>query len=176
MRIHAIAMLATVVSLASLPAHAQDSGSLCPSALTQHDHTQPTPGLDTEVTLSPYTYHYSHDPKHRPVFAMSIERYASSSRFCGLSLFRNSFGQPSGYIYIGKRFDNLLGQPRLFGKVTAGVLYGYVEPYEDKVPLNWHGFSPAIVPVLGYKLSDASSLQVNILGTAALMYSYGYRF
>jgi len=79
-------------------------------------------------------------------------------------------------VYVGKRFDNLLGQPRLFGKVTAGILYGYVEPYEDKVPLNWHGFSPAIVPVLGYKLSEDSSLQVNILGAAALMYSYGYRF
>lgn len=155
---------------------AQNNNSWCPAALTRHDHSQAEPGHRREVTLSPYTYHYSHNPEHRPVFAASFDHYASDSRFCGLSLFRNSFGQPSGYVYIGKRFDQLLGHPRLFGKVTAGVLYGYVDPYEDKVPLNWNGFSPAIVPVLGYKLSEDSSLQVNILGAAALMYSYGYRF
>lgn len=156
--------------------YAQDNDSPCPQTLTRHDHTHTEPGLGTEITLSPYTYHYSHNPLHQPVFAVSLERYASSSRFCGISLFRNSFGQPSGYVYIGKRFDNLLGQPRLFGKVTAGVLYGYVEPYEDKVPLNWHGFSPAIVPVLGYNIDEHRSLQMNVLGAAALMFSYGQRF
>ncbi len=155
---------------------AQNNNDWCPSALTRHDHTEAQKGLNTEITLSPYTYHYSHNPLHRPVFAASLEIYASSTRFCGFSLFRNSFGQPSGYVYIGKRFDNLLGQPRLFGKVTAGVLYGYVEPYEDKVPLNWNGFSPGIVPVLGYKIDEHQSLQVNILGAAALMFSYGQRF
>lgn len=169
-------MIMALLSALSGAAQTQDNNSGCPETLTRHDHSQAEPGHRREVTLSPYTYHYSHNPEHRPVFAASFDHYASSSRFCGFSLFRNSFGQPSGYVYVGKRFDNLLGQPRLFGKVTAGVLYGYVEPYEDKVPWNWHGFSPAIVPVLGYKLSEDSSLQVNILGAAALMYSYGYRF
>ncbi|MEY4026402.1 MAG: hypothetical protein RLZZ329_122 [Pseudomonadota bacterium] len=76
----------------------------------------------------------------------------------------------------GRQFNNLLGVPQLFAKVTGGLMYGYVAPYENKVPLNYHGFSPAIIPALGYKLTQHDSVQLKFLGTAALMFSYGRQF
>jgi hypothetical protein len=93
-----------------------------------------------------------------------------------VSFFSNSFGQPSVYLYAGQQFNGLLGSPKLFVKVTAGILYGYVAPYEDKVPLNFHGFSPAIIPSLGYKISPQDSLQMKLLGNAGLMFSWGRLF
>jgi hypothetical protein len=51
-----------------------------------------------------------------------------------------------------------------------------VAPYEDKVPLNHNGFSPAIIPSLGYKISPQDSLQMKILGNAGLMFSWGRLF
>jgi hypothetical protein len=49
------------------------------------------------------------------------------------------------------------------------MLYGYVEPYEKKVPLNVNGFSPAIIPSIGYERAGYST-QINLLGTAGLMW------
>jgi hypothetical protein len=70
----------------------------------------------------------------------------------------------------------MLGNPNLFVKVTAGILYGYVGQYKDKVPLNHGGFSPAIIPSIGYRLTEHDSVQVKVLGTAGLMFSYGRSF
>lgn len=58
----------------------------------------------------------------------------------------------------------------------ALILYGYVSPYEDKVPLNRNGFSPAIIPAIGYQLNAHDSVQIKILGNAGLMFSYGRSF
>jgi phage major head subunit gpT-like protein len=76
----------------------------------------------------------------------------------------------------GQQFNNMLGNPKLFVKVTAGILYGYVGQYKDKVPLNHGGFSPAIIPSIGYRLTERDSVQVKVLGTAGLMFSYGRSF
>jgi hypothetical protein len=79
-------------------------------------------------------------------------------------------------VYAGQQFNSLLGVPRLFAKVTAGILYGYVAPYENKVPLNYNGFSPAVIPAIGYQLNTHDSVQLKILGSAGIMLSYGRRF
>lgn len=79
-------------------------------------------------------------------------------------------------MYAGQQFNSLFGVPRLFAKVTAGILYGYVAPYENKVPLNYNGFSPAIIPAFGYRLNTQDSLQLKVLGSAGIMFSYDRRF
>ena len=71
--------------------------------------------------------------------------------------------------------DEQLPGDRLCG-VAGGILYGYVGKYQNKVPLNEHGFSPAIIPSLGYKLTEHDSVQVKLLGTAGIMFSYGRQF
>ena len=63
--------------------------------------------------------------------------------------------------------------PGWYVKLTGGLLYGYKEPYENKVPYNHNGYAPGLVPALGYKW-DRWSTQVSLLGNAALMISVGY--
>ena len=66
--------------------------------------------------------------------------------------------------------------PKLSLKLTAGILYGYVGQYQHKVPMNHNGFSPAIIPSLGYNLTRRDSLQLEILGTAGVMFSIARKF
>ncbi len=146
----------------------------CPESLAKEG--APEPSLRNEFIFSPYTHHWSQNPEHKDVVLVALHEHLPGGRLCGVSLFSNSFGQPSAYVYIGQEFDRLFGQPNLYLKVTAGILYGYVGEYKDKVPLNYRGFSPAIIPALGYKLTERDSLQVQVLGTAGVMLAYGRKF
>ena len=118
---------------------------------------------------SPLTHHYDPSDEHRYVWLMGVERERADHRLSGVTYFSNSFGQPSTYIYPwGKAYPNVGGVDGLFLKWSAGLLYGYVGQYKDKVPLNVNGFSPAIIPSIGYERAGYST-QLNILGTAGLM-------
>ncbi len=124
------------------------------------------------VEISPYTYHYSYNPEHRPVHLIGVERETPDRWFFGAAYFTNSFGQDSGYAYFGRSYYNVLDSlPRVYMKLSAGVLYGYKPPYEDKVPLNHNGFSPAIVPAVGWRFNGGWNAQINVLGAAALTFS-----
>jgi len=164
----------TPVALAALlcagPAFALN---LCPG----WDDPLPEGQSRYELFASPHTHHWSHDPEHRPVFAVALNRHLPDDRFCGLSLFRNSFGQPSGYLYTGKRWNQPFeAWPRVYAQVSAGVIYGYVGQYKNKVPGNVGGFSPGVVPAIGYRLSDKAGLELQILGTAAVMFGATWRY
>jgi hypothetical protein len=154
--------------------HAEATERYCPSFLSVKDAPQPL--YRGELTFSPFTHHWSQNPEHKTVVLLAMDEQLPGDRLCGASFFSNSFGQPSIYVYAGQQFNNLMGKPQLFAKVTAGIMYGYVAPYENKVPLNHNGFNPAVIPSVGYKLSQHDSIQVKFLGTAALMFSYGRRF
>ena len=158
--------------LTASQAHATDRH--CPSFLEVQG--APEPAHRGEFMISPYTIHWSKNPEHKPVVLASVDEQVPGNRFCGLALFSNSFGQPSTFVYVGQTYTDLLGIPQLFVKVTAGLMYGYVSPYENKVPLNYKGFNPAIIPSIGYKLTPHDSVQVQVLGTAGLMFSYGRQF
>jgi hypothetical protein len=124
------------------------------------------------VEISPYTYHYSPNPEHRSVYLIGLERETPDRWFVGGAYFSNSFGQDSGYVYFGRSYYNVLdGLPRVYVKWSAGVLYGYKPPFEDKVPMNHNGFSPAIVPAVGWRFNGGWNAQVNVLGTSALTFS-----
>jgi hypothetical protein len=156
----------------SAPAAASDY--LCPRFLVDPD--APTPTHKGEITFSPYTIHWSNNPDHKHVVLVALDEQLPGGGLCGISFFSNSFGQPSTYVYAGKQFNQLFGQEKLFLKVTAGIIYGYVGQYQHKVPLNYGGFSPGVIPALGYKLTQHDSVQVKLLGTAGLMLSYGRQF
>ncbi len=97
--------------------------------------------------------------------------------FCGLSLFSNSFGQPSAYAYVGRSYNNIWpAVPKLYASVSAGILYGYVGAYQHKVPLNYKGFSPAIIPAVGYRFTPQDALELQFLGNSALMFNYARRY
>lgn len=136
----------------------------------------PDAGQQWTLTFSPFVYHWKYDPDHRPAFIFALEHRVAGSRFCGLSLFQNSFGQPSGFAYVGQRWDRLWGLPQLSAKLAAGVIYGYTGQYEDKVPFHWNGFFPAAVPSLVYQFGPQDSLDLMMLGTAALAFAYSRNF
>ena len=94
----------------------------------------------------------------------------------GGSVFRNSYGDPSAYAYLGYRYDGLFGKPALYVKLTAGVLYGYKDRYADKVPFHHDGWGLAIVPVVGLRLTALDSVQFGLLGTVAAFVTYNRRF
>ena len=158
----------------SITSQAIASETYCPSFLSVQGAPEPT--HRGEFTFSPYTHHWSRSPEHKNVVLFAVDQPLPGDRFCGVSFFSNSFGQPTVYLYGGRQFNNVFGVPALFVKLTAGLMYGYVAPYEDKVPLNRNGFSPAVIPALGYKLNEHDSVQMKVLGTASLMFSYGRRF
>lgn len=133
-------------------------------------------GVIWRLGMSPYTYHWSHDTDHRDVYMIGLERQDADKVVWGAAYFRNSFGQPSGYFYGGKRYDGILSREQLFAQWTAGMLYGYKPPFHNKVPLNHNGYSPGAVFSLGWQFSPTYSAQVNVLGTAALMFQVSADF
>ncbi len=128
-------------------------------------------GDKLRLQMSPYTLHRSYDPEHKNVIMLGLERERVSGKIDGFNVFTNSFGQPSIYLYPwGGVFPHFGGIDALSFKWTAGLLYGYVAPYENKVPFNHDGFSPGAIIALTYDLAPGWSAQVNVLGTAALMF------
>lgn len=152
------------------------AGSFHLNALAQTAEPPLRSAARWELSFSPYTHHWHHDDAHKNVALIAIERFQPDNALWGAALFNNSFGQTSGYVYYGHQWDGVFGQPGLYTKLSAGVIYGYRGKYKDKVPYNHDGFSPAIIPAIGYRLTPVDAVQVAILGTAGVMFSYSRRF
>jgi len=143
-----------------------------PDTASAETRTEPP----TSFTIAPLVYHWRSDPEHKYSFVVTLEQHLERQRLVGLALFRNSFGQPSAYAYAGYHWPEFLGAPRLDFKLSAGIIYGYTGEYEDKVPLNWRGFSPAIIPSIGYQISTNGSVNLMVLGTAGVVLGYSHSF
>lgn len=147
------------------PAHAQLDTVKKLLFLDQPD----SPGDSVRLIVSPYTLHYSPSPNHRPTWMLGAEKQYADGTLLGAAYFSNSFGQDSVTAYRGERWKAWSRYPRLYGQWTAGLMYGYKPPYNDEVPLNFRGLSPVAVLSLGWQFSPRQALQLNALGTAALM-------
>jgi len=121
------------------------------------------------LAVSPFSYHFRYSAEHQYVWAMGGEWQRPDDWLAGASYFSNSFGQPSAYLYVGKRWTNLFGEPRLFTQLSGGLLYGYRGKYEDKVPLNHNGFSPGALVSLGWQFNRNFALTGHLLGDAGVM-------
>jgi hypothetical protein len=132
----------------------------------------PSAGPTWRLLGSPYTYHYSRDPEHKYVWAVGVERESATHGILGASYFSNSFGQPSGYIYGGERLYGGFTDSRFYAQWTAGLIYGYRGQFAHKVPLNYKGFSPGAVLSVGYQFAPRVEVQLNVLGTSALMLQF----
>lgn len=126
------------------------------------------------VQVSPYSIHYDEGPEHSGwPWLVGVEWQHSSRWLAGYAYFNNSFDQKCHYIYGGYIFS--LGEKyrNWYLKVTGGVILGYDEPYEDKLPINHNGVAPVIIPGVGYRF-DRFNVQVNLLGANGLMLTIGY--
>lgn len=129
------------------------------------------------LLVGPYTHHYNHSREHKHVFLLGAERVRDERKVAGMVFFTNSFGQPSALFYPwGRVYSGLPVMPSgWYLKWAAGLLYGYKEPYEDKVPFNANGYSPGYILAIGRPLSKGTEFQANFLGTAALMFQISRR-
>jgi hypothetical protein len=158
-------LMSLAVCAAPLPAVAQADKADKPAETAAADS-----GEYWRVIASPYTIHYGYDPEHEPVYMIGLERQRRDGWVWGATYFSNSFGQPSGYAYVGEKVPNFSPVDKLFFQWTAGIIYGYKEPYEDKVPFNYKGFSPGATISLGWQFTRQVSVQAIALGTAGLMF------
>jgi hypothetical protein len=128
------------------------------------------------LVVSPYSLHFRPSEEHEYVWGIGAERQHDNGWLWGAVYFSNSFGQDSGYLYLGQRYPGIFSTPPLYFQWTAGILYGYKGKYEDKVPLNAGGFSPGAVVSLGWRFDHQTSVQANLLGDAALMLQLSFDF
>lgn len=91
----------------------------------------------------------------------------------GAAAFRNSYYQDAAYVYAGRRWFLDSMSENLYIKLSAGLVYGYKEPYEDRLPVNDNGWGLGIAPALGYQFGRANA-QIVFLGTAAVIFTFGY--
>jgi hypothetical protein len=149
---------------------------------TLHGAARAEPADDTlgpgywRLAMSPFSVHFNKSAEHQTVWAIGVERQRKDHWLAGASYFSNSFGQSSGYVYVGKRFPALLGQEEFFAQLSGGLLYGYVGQYEDKVPLNNNGFSPGALISMGWQFNKNTSATLHLLGDAGLMIQLAWDF
>ena len=105
---------------------------------------------------------------------IGLEAMFANDWVAGVAFFDNSFGQNSQYLFVGKSWT-ISKSGLWYFKLTGGLLHGYKEPYEDKIPLNDLGIAPAILPALGFRYKWFLA-ELQVAGTAAMMITAGFRF
>jgi hypothetical protein len=112
------------------------------------------------VEVAPYVYHYVDNTDHNQWPRLIGVEYETGSHWLGgAAFFRNSYYQNAAYAYVGKRWFIDAVAENLYVKLTAGMVYGYKDPYEDKVQLNNNGYGLGIVPAVGYQFGRAKPEQ-----------------
>ncbi len=128
------------------------------------------------LEFGPYVAHWVDNDGHNQwPHLVGVEWESGSHWLGGAAFFRNSYYQNAAYLYAGKRWFLDRVNPNLYVKLTAGVVYGYKDPYEDRLPVNDNGYGLGIVPALGYQLGRANA-QIVFLGTAGAAFTFGYDF
>ena len=157
---------ALLMALATFACRAQDLG---------WDGRQDRDLSRTEFVLSPFTYHFSGREGHTNVFLLGASRVDTEGWLAGASLFRNSFGQPSAYAFVGHEYVEPWGLRSFYYAWTAGLIYGYKGEHKDEIKPNLAGFSPGLIPRVGYQMTPNASFEVASLGFAALMFNLNFK-
>ncbi|MCL5427373.1 hypothetical protein ACQKE4_18930 [Halomonas sp. NPDC076908] len=139
------------------------------------------PALEWDHTLvqtSLYTRHFSPDPEHtNQQDLISIELHNPDRWLAGAAWFKNSFDQPTWYVYMGREFP--LWQTsqgiNVRAKLTGGLLRGYKDEFRDKIPFNRYEVAPAALPSIGVQWGQFES-DLIVFGTAGMMVTAGVRF
>ena len=163
-------LIASTASGADLMADSQDVGQPAASAWSA-----PEPWRTDRFYLatSLYTKHFYYNPAHDDhQNLIQGEWNVTTQWLAGLSLFNNSFGQPTQYLYGGYRFRPFDSVQPLYLKLTAGLVHGYKDQYQSKIPFNNSGVAPVIIPSIGYCVNRFCSEAI-IFGAAGVMVTFG---
>ncbi|MEO5766496.1 MAG: sn-glycerol-3-phosphate transporter [Casimicrobiaceae bacterium] len=119
------------------------------------------------------TWHFSYDPAHvDKQDLVLIEWNVTETWLVGASSFKNSFGQPSQFVYGGYRWRPFDAAQPLYFKLAVGLVHGYSGQYQNKIPFNNSGVAPAIVPSVGYCINRFCS-ELVLFGGAGAMINVG---
>ena len=147
------------------------SGLLCTNTVLAEDDGWFS--FDNTYLQLGYGAHWDDSDDYRGIPALiGLEWSKNDRRIAGVSLFNNSFGQFSQYYYYGYKWRLNRWNEKLQVKLSGGFIYGYVGEFEDRLDPNWSGFSPAIIPSLGWK-ERRWGFDVAVLGTAGVMFLVG---
>jgi len=153
--------------------------SVC--ALAAEDDAAPADAVFTKapeperfyVQTSVATTHFHEDPAHNDDLRLLFGEWRPNRNvFIGASFFRNSFDQPTQYVFAGWKFDPLPAAPNLYFRVSAGLVHGYKGEYKNKIPFNRYGVAPAVVPAVGYCYGRVCSELIGF-GTAGVLLTLG---
>ena len=109
------------------------------------------------------------------MWLLQAEKVLDERHIAGLAIFSNSFGQFTQYAYYGWQFRPFDSMPKFYAKITGGIIHGYKEPYEKKIPLNHKsGWGITAIPAIGYQVTPNWGAQLNVLGNAGLMFQVNY--
>lgn len=120
--------------------------------------------------------HFSQSDDHAGSnILVALEAVRSDDWLYGLALFDNSFNQFSQYLYGGKNWDFHGKLEGFHAKLTVGLIHGYKDEFEDKIPFNELGIAPALVPSVGYKRGRFGADMI-LLGNSAMLFTVGMDF
>jgi len=121
--------------------------------------------------------HYNDNDEYEgpPLFA-ALEYHGENRPVFGASVFINSFGDFSEYVYVGKAFHPSQKHPAFRIIFTGGIAHGYQGKHHDVLPIRWgDSWGIGIVPAVGYKRNGVG-VDVAILGESGLLLLIGYEF
>ena len=177
-----LAVLAVFASIATSGAASAQSSSPTPdaarpapqaTAASVWDAPEPWRTDRFYLETSVYTRHFHSDPAHDDSQNLILGEWNITEQWlAGASVFDNSFGQSSQYVYGGYRFRPFERLQPLYFKVSAGLVHGYRGQYRDKIPLNHSGIAPVIVPSVGYCLNRFCS-ELVVFGGAGALVTFG---
>jgi len=122
---------------------------------------------------STYTRHFKPDPRHtNHQRALDFEYWAPDRWVYGVAFLRNSFNQPTQYVFAGRLWRPFSVDQNIYLKLTGGVLHGYKGEFRDKIPFNRLGYAPGLIPSIGYSWRQVTG-EFMLLGGAAVMISVG---
>jgi hypothetical protein len=128
------------------------------------------------VQTSLWTVHFSPNEDHsNNQRLIGVELDKASGWVFGLGLFRNSFDQPSQYLFAGHQWTLPKTRQLAYFKLTGGLLHGYKGEHKDALPFNSSGTAPAILPSFGVKYKRFQS-ELMLFGTAGMMLTVGMTF
>lgn len=125
--------------------------------------------LETSV----HTWHSHYDAAHEDNQRLILGEWNVTEQWLvGAAFFRNSFGQPSEYVYGGYRWRPFERLQPLYVKLTAGLVHGYSGEYRDKIPFNRSGVAPIILPSVGYCI-NRYCFELVVFGDAGVLLTFG---
>ena len=120
--------------------------------------------------------HFTSREEHRgPPIVIAAERFRPNGNYYGLALFNNSFNQFSQFLYVGREFPWRRVHENFRFKLSFGVVHGYRDEFEDELPLNYKGYSPGLVPSIGFQHKRVG-FDLAVLANAGVLLSVGYEF